>query len=814
MTVLVGLLSWLTGLVLGQWTPIPAEILVTIAVLPVLAFGLGFANRRIRNAAVALLIGIVGVVWSAESWRDTPPDVVAQRLGQTATVTGTVTSDPGFVGQVVRTTVEVRTIRTDNALPTTNAGSTGVVAWLSRGDAARGLRRGDEVALTGELVAPPTFPEFDYRAALERRGITGAMYRPRLETLETTVGFSRVLGDLRAAMSRSLSRSLPEPAASLGRALLLGERDGLTPEFRDRWAKAGIAHILSISGLHVGVLLGLALASATAMFGRRWGLYVLIPLSVIWAYAALSGFGTPVQRAVVMGSGYVIAIGLGRQSSGGLALAAAAALIAGVDPGVVGEVSFQLSFAAMAGLVYLHPPIQQRASDLLGVGEGSWLAAFVLTSTSVSVAATAMVVPVLGFHFGAVSLLTVPATLLATLLLPLVLVTSMATAVVGVIGGIPGQVTGWFAWPGLSLLEQIGARFGSLPFAAVETGPWKPAWILAWYAALVVLVFRAARGRPSWALGPAMLGPSTSLPAAGQASAIRAYLPLLPLVLISGLVYTAVLTSGDGRDNLRVSFLDVGQGDAVLIEGPAGVRVLVDGGPDGPTLERQLADFLPWVSRHIEVVVLTHPDSDHLTGLAHVLDTRSVSAVLDPRLRASSDVAVQWERTLAEQRSDGLRVVPAVAGTTIDLGRGAILRILHPAAYQLTGTMSDVNNNSVVSRIDYGRASFLLSADIFMEAENALISSDAPLRANVLKVAHHGSGNASSRRFLEAVRPDLAVISAGAGNPFGHPDDGALERLAQVVGPLGVFRTDLHGQIVFETDGNTIRVRTGRPAPQ
>ena len=806
------LLAWLAGLALGQWAPVDARLLAATAAPTAMALVLGFRSRGIRTAAVAVLAGLAGVLWSGESWRETVPDVVAQHLGQEVTVAGPVTSGPVSTGRLTRVTVEARTVQAADAPPVRNARSTGVVAWLPGG--GTGLRRGDDVALTGELVAPPTFPDFDYRASLERRGITAALYRPRLEVRGRSAGLLRAVDDVRGAMSHSMSRSLPEPAASLGRALLLGERDGLTPESRDRWARAGIAHVLSISGLHVGVLLGLTLAAASAAFGRRWGLHVIVPLLMIWAYAALSGFGTPVQRAVVMGSAYLLAIGLGRQSSGGLALAAAAAVIAAADPGALGSASFQLSFAAMAGLVYLHPPLHGWASEVLGLRDGSWPASFVLTSASVSVAATVMVVPVLGYHFGAVSVLTVPATLLATLVLPLVLVTSMATAAAGLLGAAPGQAAGWLAWPGLWLLERLAAGLGSLPFAAVETGSWRPVWVLTWYAALATLVFRVASGRRSWTLGPAMLGPRVSPPVSGRAGVVRAYSPLLPVALISAVVWASVLSGGQGTGTLRVSFLDVGQGDAALIEGPSGVRVLVDGGPNGRALERQLAARLPWTSRRIDVLILTHPDADHLTGLAYVLDHRPVSVVLDPRLASSSDTAARWEDALAGLGPGSARVVPALAGTTIDLGGDAVLRVLHPGARRLSGTASDIDNNSVVSRVDYGHVSFLLTGDIFMEAENALVSSGAPLRANVLKVAHHGSGSSSGERFLEAVRPDIVAISAGAGNPFGHPDEGALGRIAGVVRPDGVFRTDLSGQIIIETDGETIRVRTTRPAPR
>ena len=519
-----------------------------------------------------------------------------------------------------------------------------------------------------------------------------------------------------------------------------------------------------------------------------------------------------------MGTAYLAAIAMGRQASGGLALAGAAALLAAADPRVLGEASFQLSFAAMVGLVYIHPRIRDRLLHFFGVREeAGWLVTFALSSVSVSLAATAMVVPLLGYHYGAVSLLTVPATLMAVPLLPLVLTTSMVITVAGVIGDVPGQIASWLAWPGLAYLLWLAQAFGSLPFAAIDTGPWAATWTIAWYVALVAIFWRGIVSAPSWLLGPAILGPSIPPPSTppvepARGSTARSHALFVPLSAAAVVLWAAVFGGSASNGKLRVTFLDVGQGDATLIEGPSGIRVLLDGGPDGRSLEREFGRRLPWWSRRIDVVILTHPDADHLSGLTYVLNRRPVRLVLDPQLPSTSDLAGRWRRLLGDGESGETMVIRSVAGTKIQLGNGAFIEFLHPPERRLTGTGSDVDNNSVLSRIEYGRASFLLTGDVFAEAESYLVGSNASLRAKVLKVAHHGSGNSSTQRFLSEVQPDLAIVSVGAGNPFGHPDEDALGRIEQVVGEGGVLRTDWNGSILIETDGKTLHVEIEQAA--
>jgi competence protein ComEC len=234
--------------------------------------------------------------------------------------------------------------------------------------------------------------------------------------------------------------------------------------------------------------------------------------------------------------------------------------------------------------------------------------------------------------------------------------------------------------------------------------------------------------------------------------------------------------------------------------------VLIDGGPSPQMLTRELGKRMPFWDRTIELVVLTHPHDDHLSGLVEVLKRYQVERVLYPDLDYDSPLYEEWERLIEEK---DIANTAAQAGQEIELGEGVMIRVVNPQTPQLTGTEADIdtdveNNGSLVLRLDAGRVSFLFTADIMWEAEFGLIAQGAELDCTVLKVAHHGSNSSTTADFLEAANPQLAVISVGADNPYGHPGDEVLERLKTSLGEENVFRTDEDGTIEFITDGEEL----------
>jgi competence protein ComEC len=255
---------------------------------------------------------------------------------------------------------------------------------------------------------------------------------------------------------------------------------------------------------------------------------------------------------------------------------------------------------------------------------------------------------------------------------------------------------------------------------------------------------------------------------------------------------------------LRVTFIDVGQGDSIWLSTPDGWDILVDGGREGqgPALVSYLQSQ---GVADIEVLILTHPHADHVGGLVAVLESLEVDQALTNCYPYPTDVYQDFQDLLLS------KAIPTSCvrdGDTFAWGSYVSAVAWHPPEPLMSGTASDVNNNSTVLLVSYGAIDFLFTGDIQAEAEAAILASDPNLDAEILKVAHHGSNTSSTTPFLTAVGPDLAVISVGAGNRFGLPSAEALQRLRDTGATL--YRTDFHGTILVETDGASYMVQPDR----
>ena len=675
------------------------------------------------------------------------------------------------------------------------------------------FRYGDSLQLEGVLEAPPELEEFDYPGYLAGQGIGTVMPFPAASLIEEAQGsaFVRALGKIRRSLADSLAESVPEPEASLGQALLLGLRDDLPDDLVDEFRDTGTAHLLAISGLHVGVLLALSLGVSGWVLGRRHQLYLLPPLLLVWLYALLAGMSPSVSRAAIMGSVYLAALFFGRPRSVLPALGFAAALMVAVSPGVLWSVSSQLSFAAMIGIAILVDPIVGRLRWLYDghVGQPQRRSdGFVLFLDGVSysaamvIAASVTTIPLAMLYFEHVSLVGLPTTLFVLPALPIVLVTNALVAFAGLASTAVAEPIGWLAWFASSYVTLVVGAASDVPGASVDTGRVAPFLALAYYALLIGVV---ARPR----LRPKINAMSVGLRGVARSSLTRGrsvpWWALLSAMAVASLVWLAALTGPDGR--LHVLFVDVGQGDAVLIETPGGRRVIVDGGPEQLEMVRYLGDRMPFRDRTVDLVVLTHGHSDHVNGLLEVVRRYDVETFLERATDHDGAPYLAWRRAVGLEDA---MVVSARPGIVISLDSGVFLEVLGPPERLLSGTESDVDNASVVLRLVYGDVSFLLTGDAFADAEDVLVRDQASIDSEVLKVGHHGSRGSSSRAFLDAVSPAVAVISAGKESRFGHPHLETLATLEAHVPPEQLFLTGDHGTIEFITDGESLSVKTER----
>ncbi len=664
---------------------------------------------------------------------------------------------------------------------------------------------GDVLQVRGELETPLQFDDFDYEKYLAHQEIYSIMFYPEIEILETGKGSKPLewIYSLRNRLSQTLAEVLPEPPASLAQGIILGMRGNIPSSVKANFIHTGTAHLLAISGLHLSIVAGILLSLGIWLFGRKGYIYIWLALGAIWLYALLTGMHPPVLRAAIMASLFLTAELLGRQRSAITALVFAAAIMVGISPQVLWTASFQMSFTAMAGLIFIFPLIQslgrKAVNAVLGESGAAVSAAnFITDSFSVSLGAIIAVWSLIAHYFGIISWVAPLATFVALPALPGIILAGTLAGVLGLIVLPVAQVIAWLAWLFASYMLLVVKVFADI--SPVAEGPVDTRLIWVYYSALALVIWLINNRKKLVKLMPEAANFVSNLPK-------KWVIP--PLLVVAILVSVTAATMPD--DNLHVSFLDVGQGDAILIQ-RGSQQILVDGGPSPQAIALALGRKMPFWDRTIELVVLTHPSADHVTGLVEVLQRYKVRQVLYPDLEFESDIYDEWLRLLQEK---DINCTIAQAGQQIDFGTEVVIDVLNPQTPPLTDTESDIDNNGVVLRLKMGEVSFLLTADIMWEAEFELITHRASLTSTVLKVDHHGSSTSTTTEFLAVVNPRLAVISIGEDNPFGHPSGEVVDRLKQKLGQENIYLTydktnDKHATIELITDGEKLWVKVGR----
>ena len=623
---------------------------------------------------------------------------------------------------------------------------------------------------------------------------------------------SRRLEGVRRGAGDALTRVLPEPEAGLAAGILIGLRDRVDRDLAAAFTTAGVSHVVAISGWNIAIVAA-AIAAMTGRLGRRRRSVVTI-LAIV-AYVAFAGASASVVRAALMAGVVLLARETGRAGRAAAALGWAATLLLVTDPGLIVDAGFQLSSLATAGLIAWATPL---TGWIESAGRGRlphWLA----ESLGVSLAAQAATLPIILVSFGRLAVLS---PLVNLVVVPLV-APAMAAGVLALAGGaalavgapaVFGAVVAAPGWVILRILVLVVQTAAGLPFASVTLVP--PFDVIAAGVATVCLVAgtwwrRRRRGRPSIerAAGP----PATPAhePArhaasdAGRRARRAAVAGLIVAVSVAGSVVAARPAGSP-----RVSILDVGQGDAILVEGSRGGRLLIDGGPDPDRLLVALDRRIPPWDRRIDALVLSHPHEDHVAGLALLLERYHVSRVFEPGMRGPGPGYAAWLRELAAPAAPIRLSIAAGDRLAVD---EIDLRVLWPIRGQVPVTPPDggtgINNVSVVFLGHVGMRRFLLMGDVEEGIDPSLLADGLP-HVDLLKVAHHGSRTATTQAFVDAVRPTVAVASAGAGNPYGHPAKSTLDRLA--ASGARVLRTDRDGSVVidFEADGMTVRTEGPR----
>ena len=634
-----------------------------------------------------------------------------------------------------------------------------VVARLTGADgcgleAAISVRSGALAAGTRGVVAG--------RLSLSPRGVA------MMDADVRAAGPSRGLSRLRERLGRTIDDAFLGDAP-IARALLIADVRAIPVETRDRFARAGLVHMLSISGLHVGIIAAAVLLLVRAARAPP-RLALLVSVALTAAYVAVIGAPAPALRAAAMLGVSAASRWLDRPTSPWALLAVGAGFPL-ADPRIAGDLGFQLSVLGIAALI-VAARLERRWVRSVVPGPGRIIVVGLLASTIATIVTT----PLVAWRFGQVSLVGPFANLAAA---PLMAAVQPALFLALVVSPIPGaaRFVAGAAHPLLAAFDRAATIAASAPFATLPVA--LPAPTLAMVALAIVLAAAAVLRDDPWP----------------------------PLVGALACIVAAIVAPLDvaGARTFELHMIDVGQGDALALRTPRGRWVLIDAGRSWPRGDAARATILPYLRLRggdVYALALSHPHTDHVGGAASILAQRRPTLLLDPGFPGPSG---SYGEALHVARTRDWRWRRAHPGDSLVID-GVVLRVLAPDS-AWTAALDDPNLASLVLSVRYGRVRFLFTGDAEREEEQWLLERDAlALRADVLKVAHHGSSTSSTAAFVAAVRPRLALVSVGAGNAYGHPSPDVVGRLASA--GATVLRTDRSGTIVVRTDGVALSVQT------
>ncbi len=815
-----------TGCALGfalanAWNVAWLHVLPELA-LPLLLIvfhGAALWMSRLRVRALPLCWTILIALWTIHAaQRVTPaPDDVSQMVRRApdfsqpqrktaVTLQGTIADAPRIGDFGIEFPLQINRV-----LDKSETAAQGRV-WIRLPLSGKTLNEGDEISLQAALADLPRAGNFGERESRARLVAARCWCLAQVKkdadwklVRASKSSLSHILSDWRRTIANrydasfiALGEPFPRASSQLLVAMVFGEgglREPLPSSTRDRFRAAGMSHLLVASGTQVAFL-ALALLGGAKLIGlRRIGLLLLV-LPILLLYALLTGGASSIWRATLAGACVAWALLLGRDVDGLSLWSLAAVVLLALDPMQAQDLGFQLTFGATWGLLVLSPLLQKTLRH-------AWGQSKIIEAAALTLSAQMATTPLLLYHFGRLSFVALGANFLA---IPLAGVL-VGSGVLGLILPI-GALNYWL----IRGVDNLATFASSAPGAQSDAPPLRLGWTIFAYGLLLLALLSTQFPMNRNFFTRLHLEFARRFPRFRAQS----FAALLALCVSLGFAWHAV---NHRKLPLRVTLLDVGQGESILVQAPSGRTVLIDGGTsqDENRGEVGRAVIVPYLQAQgiskLDAMVLTHADADHCNALPHVVREIPVAFALDgaaPFNQSStrkSTIVPEYEAVKAAWRERNVTVQNAREGQQLDLDDGVVLTVLAPTEPLLESERGD-NNNGAVLRLDYGETSFLFTADIEKEGEERLLRRGANLKCTILKVAHHGSKTSSTPAFLKAANPSVAIVSSGRYNSFGHPAPQTMSNLARQKIPT--FRTDVNGAVEVACDAKTCDVQTLR----
>ncbi len=788
MTLLYLIAAWSTGIFLASQQNTPIKWWAILAGASALVAWALRANRRARLVWLCALMFMLGAARLAWSQRPLPDDHIAHYadVGY-VTITGVVVQDPDVRDTLVNLRVDAEQI----AWRDTQHSTKGTV--LVQASRLGKYAYGDRVQASGTLLTPPEFDGFSYRDYLARSGIHVIMSNADVTVIAHHQGqpLLEALFTFKARAQAVVNRTLPSPQAPLLSGILLGAENDIPENIREAFNNTGTSHIIAISGANIIVVIAVFMQLFAPLVGRKRA--AMLTTLAVASYAVLVGGNGAVVRAAITGSLALMAAQSGRKAHGLTSLAFAIWVMSLWNPFILWDISFQLSAAATAGLVlfgdYATRTLERGLKVIFAKDTARQVGQFLSEPIALGLAAQITTMPLIVLYFNRFSAISLLANLLISPVQPYIMTMGWLAVLLGMVWPFLGEPLAWIAWLPLTYTLKIVRALSTWGWASFSVNVSAPAtWAV--YAGLMVvglLMIQHPEDRAALFLR------------------IRRRISVLAVVVVGTvvaiLIWSMATTQSDGK--LHVWFLDVGHGQAILICTPDGSHILIDGGPSSNQLRQTIGDAMPFWNHTIDLLLVTQTKSAAVTALPPLLGRYDVKLVLTTGAASTSDSYTSLMHTLEQ---DGIPTHVVSAGYRVETSDHVTFEILNPQTQP--DDEAKTEDVSMVIRVRYGTASFLITSDLSLRAEQEIMSAGWYVGSTVLLLPGQGDEDVNTDIFLSAVRPQVAIAMVGAGNRANLPNAQTIDRLQAVSDPR-VYRTDRDGTIEIVTDGQALWVYKG-----
>lgn len=622
------------------------------------------------------------------------------------------------------------------------------------------IKYGDSLYIEGEFKQPEearNYKGYNYKQYLKTKKIIGTVELEKAKILKSSNG--SFIHNIQKYIKDTINGTLTDEEGNLLLAILLGDKDKLSEDIQESFKTSNLSHMLAVSGAHVSyIILGLTYVLQNSIIGKKNGKIVCIIFLLV--FMAITNFTPSVTRACIMAVLTLFSGIIYRKSDVYTNISVAALITLIFNPYSLLDLGFQLSYGGTIGIIIFIKRIQEKKSN-------SKVINYIKQMALVSIYANIIIIPIMMYHFNTVSFTFIISNIMASPILGIIVITGFLFIIASITVKPLTRLIAIFIKPILSILIKISQICSKLPFSNILVVTPYMFNVISYYAIILYCIKSKKNNKCKIII-----------------------CLLIVLILINFIIYIF-------PQKLRIFFIDVGQGDSTLIITPDIKTVLVDGGGSDSfdVGEKVLLPYL--LDRRIlkvDYVLISHFDTDHCGGILTIMEKVKVKNIIISEQAEHSENYERFKKLMIHKK---IRLIEVKKGDKIKIGRYSEFKILFPTSRLLSE--NPLNNNSIVAQFNYNNFKMLFTGDIEKLAEQQILKTEkAEIRADILKVAHHGSKTSSIPEFIKAVRPKIALIGVGKNNTFGHPNQQTIKNLENI--KCRIYRTDLQGEIIIKID--------------